>query len=163
MTMFDIAVIAVVLVSVGLAIWRGLVREIFSLLSWILAFWVAKEFTVIVAGWLPPSVSNPGLRMVLAFLGLMLVGLLVFSLLTMLMVHLVKAAGLKMSDRTLGAFFGLVRGVGIVVILVLAGGMTKAPTEPFWRDALLSRPLEAVALWVKPWFPDELGRRVRFE
>lgn len=163
MTLFDIVVIAVLLLSVGIAIWRGMVREIFSLLSWIASFWVAKEFTGVASGWLPAAIANPGLRLVVAFVGLMLVSLLVFSLLTMLLVHLVKVAGLKTSDRTLGAFFGLVRGAVIVVILVLIGGMTSAPREAFWREALLSPPLEAVALWVKPWFPDEVGQRVKFE
>lgn len=163
MTLFDIVIILIVLLSVALAVWRGMVREIFSLVCWIGSFWIATKFTVIVAGWLPASISNPGLRLVIGFVGLMLVSLLVFSLLTLLLVHLVKVAGLKTSDRTLGAFFGLVRGVAIVVILVLLGGMTSAPREPFWRDALLSRPLEAVALWAKPWFPDEVGQRVKFD
>lgn len=162
MTFFDIGVIAIFLLSVGFALWRGLVREVFSLASWIGAFWIAKEFAGVVAGWLPASVTNESLRLVIGFLGLMLLGLLVFSLLTMLLVHLVKIAGLKASDRTLGAFFGLVRGVVIVVVLVLAGGMTSAPKQPFWREALLSGPLEYVALWVRPWFPDEVGRRVNF-
>lgn len=163
MTLFDIAVIAILAASVGLAVWRGMVREVFSLVCWLGAFWISKEFAGIVAGWLPASISNSGLRLVIGFLSLMLLSLLVFSLITLLMVHLVKVAGLKTSDRTLGAFFGLVRGVVIVVILVLVGGMTQAPREPFWRDALLSQPLEAMALWVKPWFPAEVGRRVSFE
>lgn len=163
MTLFDLAVIAILAASVGLAAWRGMVREVFSLVAWLGAFWIAKEFAGIVAGWLPASISNPGLRLVIGFVGLMVLGLLVFSLITLLMVHLIKVAGLKTSDRTLGAFFGLVRGVVIVVILVLVGGMTTAPREPFWRGALLSRPLEAVALWVRPWFPVEVGRRVSFE
>lgn len=163
MTLFDIAVIAILAISVALAVWRGMVREIFSLASWLGAFWISKEFAGVVSGWLPTSVSNPGLRLVIGFVGLMLLSLLVFSLLTMFMVHLVKVAGLKTSDRTLGAFFGLVRGVVIVVILVLLGGMTSIPRQPFWREALLSDPLEAVALWVRPWFPVEVGRRVSFE
>jgi membrane protein required for colicin V production len=163
MTLFDIAVIAILAASVGLAVWRGMVREVFSLVSWLGAFWISKEFAGIVAGWLPASVSNPGLRLVIGFVSLMVLSLLVFSLITVLMVHLVKVAGLKTSDRTLGAFFGLVRGVLIVVILVLMGGMTPVPREPFWRDALFSPPLEAVALWVKPWFPADVGRRVSFE
>jgi membrane protein required for colicin V production len=163
MTLFDLAVIAILAISIGLALWRGMVRELFSLVSWLGAFWISKEFAGIVAGWLPASVSNPGLRLVIGFVGLMVLSLLVFSLLTLLMVHLVKVAGLKNSDRTLGAFFGLVRGVIIIVILVLVGGMTSAPREAFWRNALLSRPLVAVALWVKPWFPDEVARRVSFE
>jgi membrane protein required for colicin V production len=51
----------------------------------------------------------------------------------------------------------------IAVTAVLLGGMTSAPREPYWRDALLSAPLEAAALWVKPWLPRDMARRVSFE
>ncbi len=162
MTFFDIGVIAILVLSVAFALWRGLVREILSLASWIGAFWISKEFAGVVAGWLPVSVTNDNLRLVIGFLSLMMLSLLVFSLVTLGLVHLVKVAGLKASDRTLGAFFGLVRGVVIVLILALVGGMTSAPKQPFWRNALLAKPVEYVASWVKPWFPDELGRRVNF-
>lgn len=163
MTVFDTIVIAILAVSVGLSIWRGLVREVLALISWVGAFWLAKEFASIASTWLPASVTNPGLRLMMAFMGLMLAALLVCALVSMLIVHLVKVAGLASSDRMLGAFFGMVRGVLIVVTLVLLGGMTSAPHEPYWRNALLSAPLEAVALRVKPWLPDDVALRVSFE
>jgi membrane protein required for colicin V production len=163
MTVFDLIVIAIVAVSVGISIWRGMVREVLALASWIGAFWIAKELAGFTATWLPDSVSNPGLRLMFGFIGVMLASLLVFSLVGMLIVHLVKAAGLTASDRMLGAAFGLLRGVVIAVTVVLLGGMTSAPREPYWRDALLSAPLEAAALWVKPWLPRDVARRVSFE
>ena len=163
MTVFDLIVIAIVAVSVGISIWRGVVREVLALASWIGAFWIAKELAGFAATWLPDSVSNPGLRLLFGFIALMLASLLVFSLTGMLLVHLVKVAGLTASDRMLGAAFGLLRGLLIAVTVVLLGGMTSAPREPYWRDALLSAPLEAAALWVKPWLPRDVARRVSFE
>jgi len=163
MTVFDLIVIAIVAVSVGISIWRGLVREVLALASWIGAFWIAKELAGFTATWLPDTVSNPGLRLMFGFIGVMLASLLVFSLVGMLIVHLVKVAGLTAPDRMLGAAFGLLRGVVIAVTVVLLGGMTSAPREPYWRDALLSAPLEAAALWVKPWLPRDVARRVSFE
>jgi membrane protein required for colicin V production len=163
MTVFDLIVIAIVAVSVGISIWRGVVREVLALASWIGAFWIAKELAGFAATWLPDSVSNPGLRLMFGFIALMLASLLVFSLTGMLLVHLVKVAGLTASDRMLGAAFGLLRGFLIAVTVVLLGGMTSAPREPYWRDALLSAPLEAAALWVKPWLPRDVARRVSFE
>lgn len=163
MTVFDLIVIAIVAVSVGISIWRGVVREVLALASWIGAFWIAKELAGFAATWLPDSVSNPGLRLMFGFIALMLASLLVFSLTAMLLVHLVKVAGLTASDRMLGAAFGLLRGFLIAVTVVLLGGMTSAPREPYWRDALLSAPLEAAALWVKPWLPRDVARRVSFE
>jgi len=163
MTVFDLIVIAIVAVSVGISIWRGVVREVLALASWIGAFWIAKGLAGFVATWLPDSVSNPGMRLMFGFIAVMLASLLVFSLTGMLLVHLVKVAGLTASDRMLGAAFGLLRGLLIAVTVVLLGGMTSAPREPYWRDALLSAPLEAAALWVKPWLPRDVARRVSFE
>jgi membrane protein required for colicin V production len=163
MTVFDLIVIAIVAVSVGISIWRGMVREVLALASWIGAFWIAKELAGFTATWLPDSVSNPGLRLMFGFIAVMLASLLVFSLAGMLIVHLVKVAGLTASDRMLGAAFGLLRGVVIAVTVVLLGGMTSAPREPYWRNALLSAPLEAAALRVKPWLPRDVARRVSFE
>ena len=163
MTVFDLIVIAIVAVSVGISIWRGVVREVLALASWIGAFWIAKELAGFAATWLPDSVSNPGLRLMFGFIAVMLASLLVFSLTGMVLVQLVKVAGLTASDRMLGAAFGLLRGLLIAVTVVLLGGMTSAPREPYWRDALLSAPLEAAALWVKPWLPRDVARRVSFE
>ncbi|HVY05029.1 MAG TPA: CvpA family protein [Burkholderiales bacterium] len=163
MTSFDLIVVIVVVVSVGFSIWRGLVREVLALLSWIAAFWIARTFSGVVAGWLPASLTHQGLRTAIAFIAIMLVCVFVLSLLTMLAARLVKAAGLTASDRMLGAVFGLLRGLLIVVILVLVGGMTSEPREVYWRNALFSRPLEKLALIARSWLPDDVARRVSFE
>ena len=163
MTVFDLIVILVIAVSVGFSIWRGLVREVLALLSWVAAFWLARLFAAVVAGWLPASWSHQGLRIAIGFVAVMLVSVLVFSLVSMMIVRLVKVAGLTTTDRMLGAVFGLLRGLLIVVIMVLLGGMTSEPREPYWRHALLSGPLERMASWVKPWLPEDIARRVSFE
>ena len=163
MTSFDLIALVVVALSVGFSIWRGLVREVLSLLSWVAAFWIARLFAGVAAGWLPASLSHQGLRTMIGFIAVFAISLLVLSLLSMLVVHLVKVAGLTTSDRMLGAAFGLARGLLIVVILVLFGGMTSEPHEAYWRNALLSRPLEQIALVAKPWLPDDVARRVSFE
>jgi membrane protein required for colicin V production len=112
---------------------------------------------------LPSAWSHQGLRIAIGFVAVMLVSVLVLSLATTLIVHLVKVAGLTASDRMLGAVFGLLRGLLIVVTVVLLGGMTSEPREPYWRHALFSGPLEKMATWVKPWLPEDIARRVSFE
>jgi membrane protein required for colicin V production len=163
MTAFDFIAIVVVAISVGFGVWRGFVREVLSLLSWIAAFWLARLFAGVVAGWMPSSWTHQGLRYAIGFIAVMLVCVLVLSLLSMLVVRLVKAAGLTASDRMLGAVFGVLRGLLIVVVLVLVGGMTSEPQEPYWRKALFSKPLQVMALWAKPLLPEDIARRVSFE
>ena len=163
MTVFDLIAIIVVAISVAFSIRRGLAREVLALLSWIAAFWLARLFAAVVAGWLPSSWSHQGMRIAVGFIAVMLVSVFVFSVASMMIAHLVKVAGLTTSDRMLGAFFGLLRGLLIVVTMVLLGGMTSEPREPYWRHALFSRPLEKMASWVKPWLPEDIARRVSFE
>ncbi len=163
MTLFDLIAVLLVAISVGFSIWRGFVREVLSLLVWILSFWLAKLFAAVVAGWLPVSWTHQSLRITVGFVAVMLVSLLVFGLLSMLVVRLVRSAGLTASDRMLGAAFGLLRGLLILVALVLFGGMTSEPREPYWRNALLAAPLEKMALSVRSWLPEDIARRVSFE
>ena len=72
MTWIDYAVIAIVGISILLSIIHGLVREILSLASWIVAFVVAQMFTVEAATLLPAALTNPSLRLFAGFLGVFL-------------------------------------------------------------------------------------------
>jgi len=38
--------------------------------------------------------------------------------------------------------------------LVLLAGMTRPARQGFWRNAMFSAPLEAIAADVKPWLPE---------
>ncbi len=163
MTIFDFIVIFVLVVSVAISIWRGLAREVLSLLSWIGAFWLAQLFAGLTASVLPNSLTNPGIRIAVGFVAVLMLSLLVFGITSAFIVHLVKVAGLTATDRTLGAVFGVLRGALIVVILVLVAGMTSAPRQAYWKDALFRPPLVHIALWVKTSLPPEVSRRIDIE
>jgi membrane protein required for colicin V production len=93
------------------------------------------------------------LRLGAAFVLILMAGLLLFALAALGMSRLLRKSGLSATDRALGAFFGLARGVVILVVLTLLAGLTALPREPAWRDAVLSPPLEALGLWVRVYLP----------
>lgn len=163
MTAFDYAVLAIVGLSVAVAIWRGVVREVIALAAWVGAFFVANGFAADFAPMLPDELSSPQLRYFAAFAGVFLFTLLIMSLVAIVLGHLVRAAGLGAVDRGLGVVFGLARGVFIVTMLVLVAGLTTMPRQGFWRNAMLSPPLEALALSIKPWLPPEMAQRIRYD
>jgi membrane protein required for colicin V production len=163
MTVFDYAVLAILGLSVIISVWRGAVREVLALASWIAAFLAAQTYAGPVAAYLPDSVPNASLRLLGGFVIVFLIVLLLTALLAIAISKLVRAAGLGLVDRGLGAIFGLVRGMLVVLTLVLLCGLTAAPRVPAWREAMLSPPLEAVAMSVKPFLPDELSRRISYE
>lgn len=162
MTIFDYVVLGILVVSVLLSVIRGMVREALALAGWVVAFMVANFFAADVAPMLPAGISGESLRILAAFAALFLTTLLVMSLVTMLASALIKSVGLGFADRLLGSLFGLVRGLLIVVLMVLLAGLTALPKEPFWRQALLSEPLETVVIMLKPWLPQDLSKRISY-
>jgi membrane protein required for colicin V production len=100
---------------------------------------------------------------VLGFVLVMVATVLLFSLVSLQLAKLVKLAGLTGTDRMLGAFFGLARGLVISVIAVLIIGLTPLPQEAYWREAMFRPPLEAAAGWMRPWLPASVHDRLNYE
>lgn len=163
MTVFDYAVLGIIGVSVLLSLLRGFIREFLGLASWVVAAFAAKVYAVQVALMLPASIPTQSLRMVAGFAIVFLGILLLASLLAIAVSELFKQVGLGWLDRGLGAFFGLARGLLIVGVLVLLGGMTSMPQDARWRNAMFSAPMEAMVVAVKPWLPPEMTKHIKFD
>lgn len=163
MTVFDYAVLGVIGLSVLLSILRGFLRETLSLAGWVAAFFVAKQYTLPLAPLLPQSIPGESLRLLAAFLILFLITLLISSLLAIALAEVFKKIGLGWLDRWLGALFGLARGVLVVSIVVLLGGLTTLPRETFWRNAMFSAPFEALVVSALPWLPDGIAKHINYD
>ncbi|RDK05803.1 CvpA family protein [Cupriavidus lacunae] len=161
-TFFDYAVVFILLASGLLGVLRGLVREVLSLIGWVVAFWVAFRYGATAAGWMPESMPGGELaRHALGFVVLLIGTVLGASLAGMVVGQLLESTGLKPADRGLGLMFGLLRGVLLVMVMVTLASLTKLPEEAFWRDAV-SRPYVMQAMEsLKPWLPPELAKYVK--
>ena len=81
MTGLDYAFVAVLALSIAWGVWRGLVREVISLAGWIAAFLVANLLAEPLANALP--ISNPDLRMIVAFVAIFVVTLTLAPVVTL--------------------------------------------------------------------------------
>ena len=160
MTGFDIAVIAILLVSLSLGLWRGLIYEALSLLGWPLAFVLSRVFANDVVPMMPGE--QEVVRIMLAYAVVFVAALIVWGILVWLASKLIKAIGLGWLDRVLGGIFGALRGGLVVLALAWLAGLTQMPERPFWRDAQTARLVEDVALWSKVWLPDDIARRIHY-
>lgn len=163
MTPFDYAVLAVVGVSVLVSLFRGAVREVMSILSWIAAFLIALHYAPTLSEMLPVAVKHGWLRLFIAFIALMIGSLLLFALVTLAVSQLVRRTGLAPWDRALGAFFGLARALVILIALVLIAELTPLPKEPAWRNAVFRPPLEAMAKNVRAFLPARMADKIHFQ
>lgn len=162
MTAFDYALLAIVALSIVVSVLRGLIREILSLVGWIAAFVVATLFAETVATFLTVLPPHPVVRLIVAFLLLLLFAALGMALINWVIMRGVQAAGLQLADRGLGGLFGLARGLLIVLALVMVGGMTKLPEMDFWKQALFSPLAETAVTTIKPWLPVDIAGKVNF-
>ncbi len=135
MNWLDFLIAAVVAVSLGTSIVKGLTRELVSLAAAILGILGALWWYPDVAKRLQPYASNASVASFAAFVLIFFVFLLLGWVITKILAGLVKASGLRWFDRLLGAAFGLLRGLLIAAGLVLAI-VAFAPGK---------RPIESVA------------------
>lgn len=162
MTGFDYAVLAIVLASMIISVIRGAIREIASLVSWVVAFIIANSLTQSFTPWVPAAVSDPSWRYLITFATLFILIVIVLELVGLLIAKLFHAVGLSFLDRSVGALFGLARGVLVVLLLVLLAGLTNLPRAQWWQEAALSPPLEIAVLALRPWLPLGLAKRLQY-
>lgn len=160
MTWFDFAVMAILLVSLTLGVWRGLVYEVLSLAGWPIAFVLSRLYAGEIAPLMP--LMQETMRLALAYAVVFIAALIVWGMLAWLFSRLMKAVGLGWLDRMMGALFGALRGVLVILALVWLAGLTSIPEQPFWRGAQTSRAVENVALLTKAWLPDSIAQRIHY-
>jgi membrane protein required for colicin V production len=163
MTPVDIAIAAVLAMSMAWGIWRGFVREIMSLAGWVLAFLAANAVAAPLGDALPASMARPEVRVLIAFVVVFVFTLSATTLVAMLLARLFKAAGLGGVDRTLGGVFGLARGVLILVAFTIAAGLTALPRHPLWKESVGAGMLTRTVLQLRAWLPPRLERRLRYD
>ena len=138
LTFADWLIMAVLGISTLVSIWRGFVKEALSLVTWVAAILVVRFFASPFSSLLESRIETDYLRLGVACLVLFFGTMLVGGLLSYAVGEVIKVSGLAGADRFLGMFFGLVRGL-LLVLAVVAGLMYSGLVDDaaWWRDSLL--------------------------
>ncbi len=152
----DWVILGIVTLSTAVSVVRGFVKEALSLVSWALAFIIARMFYVNLATLLESLISAPSIRLLVAFAILFVATLIIGALLNHLISALVKTTGLSGTDRVLGTVFGLVRGVILVVVVVALLRLTPVTQDAWWSDSSLIPHFEKLEAWSRAIFGDPI-------
>lgn len=138
----DLIVIVVLLLSALLALFRGIVKEVLSILGWVAAL-AATYFLFPVARDIARSyIESRIFADIAAGAALFLPTLILCSLATHWISEQVRASAVSAVDRSLGFLFGLARGALIVVVAWwVADRLIPPPTQPIWLLEARTRPL----------------------
>jgi membrane protein required for colicin V production len=161
-TVFDVAIVAVLALSALIAFFRGIVRSLIGLAAWIAGFVAGIAFAPIVATWFPVFPEYPLLPYALAFVLLFVVAIVAGAVIAWPLHAVIHKAGLGFVDRGLGFVFGVARGALVILAFVLVGGLTPLPERDWWQNSWLAPPFEAAALALRSWLPPAWDERLRY-
>lgn len=158
MAALDWVLVAVLLASLALGAWRGLVYEVLSVLGWIAAFVLAQWLAPDAAARLPMGQASDGLRYAAGFVLVFIAAAFAAGLLSWLVKKLVEAVGLRPVDRTLGAVFGVVRGSLLLLAAALVVNMTPLRSGEWWVESKGADVLTTALKGLKPVLPLSFGQ-----
>ncbi len=158
---FDYAILGVFFLSALIGVVRGFVRETLSLISWILAFWIAFTYASSIASYFDNYINAPALRVAVSFALLFLCALIVLTVASLSVYRLLTVSRVSGMDRTLGGVFGVARAVAIVAGFMLVAGVTPLPQENWWRDSLLAKHFQPLIVGLRELLPTAVAEQLR--
>ncbi|MGC1356341.1 MAG: CvpA family protein [Xanthobacteraceae bacterium] len=156
-TLLDIVLIAVMLVSGLLAMVRGFMREVLSIIAWIVAAGATLYSYSKLLPYARQYFNNDVVATVAVVGGVFLLTLIVVSILTVRISDMVLDSRVGALDRTLGFLFGLARGLVIVVVAFLFfTWLVPDRSQPEWVKSAKSRVvLAATGQWLVSMLPED--------
>jgi membrane protein required for colicin V production len=156
-TLLDIVLLAVMLISGLLAMVRGFMREILSIAAWILAAVATLYFYSRLLPVAKQYVNNDIVAGVAVVAGVFLGTLLLVTIITVRISDMILDSRVGALDRTLGFLFGLARGLIIVVVAFLFfTWLVPDRSQPDWIKTAKSRVvLQGTGEWLMSILPDD--------
>lgn len=158
MAALDWVFVAILAASLLLGAWRGLVYEVLSVIGWFAAFLLAQVFAPDVAQWLTLGNAGQQVRYLAAFVLVFIVVMFASGLVAWGVKKLVEAVGLRPVDRVLGAMFGALRGVLLLLAIAVVANMSPVKRADWWMDSKGAGASTAALKQLKPVLPEQFGQ-----
>ncbi len=149
---------AVLLGSIALGLMRGLVCEVLSLLGWVVAYGLSLALAPHIAPWIPVGAAGSALNHSAALVLGFVTALFAWTLASRIVRWVIAASPLSVPDRLLGAGFGLLRGVVLLLAIPTAVLLTPAAQSPAWQSSVAQPWLKAAVVRIRPLMPPEMAR-----
>ena len=155
----DLIVLGVMVVSILFALYRGLVRELLGISSWLLAGFVALYSYDPLMKMCEGTFENVKLAAITFSVLLALIVLIIMTILNAFITKRLRKSSLSGLDRIFGFVFGIARALFIVVIIyIFAATLMLSPKYVAkLRETNVSLPyIELMADYLQNIFPDNI-------
>jgi membrane protein required for colicin V production len=157
----DWIMLAVLGLSMLLGVWRGLVHEVLAVVGWVAAFVLAQMFATQAGQMINIQGAGGQFRYMLGFAVVFIGTLIACGLLTWVVKKMISSVGLTPIDRTLGAAFGMLRGMMILLALTAVVLMTPLQNSESWTQSAGAGMLSNGLKIIKPMLPNELTQYIQ--
>ena len=154
----DLTMLGVLLLSLGLGLWRGFVLEALALVGWVVAYFAAQWLAPQWAPHLPLGEPGSSLNYAAAFAVAFMAVLIGWGLASRVLRLLINATPLRGADRVLGAAFGLLRGVLLLMVLATLVAQTPAAESEPWSRSQGVQWLAVAIQGLKPLLPPDIAQ-----
>lgn len=140
-SILDLVVIGVVVISALLAAVRGFTREVLAIVAWVAAAAAAWFLHPMALPLVKPYINSDTVALAAAIGGIFIVTLIVVSIITVKLSDAILDSRIGALDRTLGFVFGAARGLLICVIGWVFFAWLAQGKMPEWAAQARTRPL----------------------
>ena len=156
-TLLDILLLVVMLISGLLAMIRGFMREVLSIAAWGLAALATLYGYSRILPTVKTYVSSDLIAAGVTIVGVFLITLLVISIITVRISDMILDSRVGALDRTMGFLFGLGRGLIIMVVAFLFfAWLVPDRSQPEWVKSAKSKVvLQSTGEWLMSMLPED--------
>ena len=159
MNILDIAIGVIVGFCLVRGVFRGIVKEITSIVGVFVGFYAAYTYYPVVGNWISHLIKDKSYLNIVSFFIAFTIVFLAVGLVGIVFKYLAKAAVLGWADRILGGTFGIVKAVLIVSVLMVPLTTFLPKKSPFIKDSFLAPHVSAISEKIVAVVPKEMKQK----
>jgi len=159
MNTFDIVIIIIVGFCLIRGVFRGLIKEISSIIGVFGGFYAAYTYYTVIAKSLSGWISNDSYCNILSFMVIFCGVFLIISILGIIIKYILNIAFLGLVDRICGAGFGTIKGVLIVSVLLITLTSFLPKGAPVIKKSLLAPHVISISEKMAKVIPKEMKQK----
>lgn len=171
----DNIILLIFVVSIFVGLFRGFIREVLAVITWVAAFFISSMFATRLAAYFASSpkfqatitsaASDSGMSAAnsvslvsvsISFIAIFVTVLIIGSIINYFISYAVDSHGISLTNRLLGAVFGFVRGFLIVLFLIFVIQLSPIQDQAQWAQSRFVAYYQPSVKWleemIKPGF-----------
>lgn len=162
MNWLDWLLVSYIVAAMLLGFWRGLVKEVFAVLTWLISLIIALSYMAKLSNLLIQFISFPNIRLIASLLTLFMVAMILLGWFCDLVIQSMRLNSQSLTEQLLGMILGGVRGLLSVLFMIIVVYLTQWSESPLWLHSILVQHIGQAADFIVKQFASEVTNQFHF-